>query len=537
MVVISIEFVARRYHATPWGAHVNEGQIEWPPCPWRILRALIAVGYNKLGWSDGLPTTAKTLFEKLSQSAPAYSLPATWTETHTRHYMPVRDGKAEKKAKVFDAYLRFHEPNSELLVRFDVQLDSDERTALQQLVEALAYLGRAESWVEASLLSDREAKEQNETQEWCLPATDSTNDRTQLLSPVEADQYHEWREAAVATAGDRAERDAVRAAESKSKKASSATIKKARNKAAAQYPADLFTALQTDNSSWQSAGWPRPPGSHWVDYERPQPAAFSIATSFQANPNSLTSTDTLLLAIDGEGKQGNVRPLMKRALPLMELLHAEAVRQTDKLDLGYLPEITGTTADGRPLTGSHNHAHWLPISLFGRGQIDHVLVYAPGKFSEYAIQAVSNIRWAYAKGIKRLSVNLVGEGTLPELINSLPAQHQHAFPHYGGQVFESVTPMVLRKYLSRGKKSVEGQIREELLERGFSEPESIEVWSDQRMVERSLKGHVLQRKKGKPQPRFARSWAATIRFATPQEVAPLSLGYASHFGLGMFRSI
>lgn len=537
MVVISIEFVANRYHATPWGAHVNEGQIEWPPCPWRILRALIAVGYNKLGWSDELPSNAKTLLEKLSQSEPAFCLPATWTETHTRHYMPVRDGKAEKKAKVFDTYLRFHEPNSKLLVRFETDLDNKERTMLQQLVEALAYLGRAESWVEASLLSTQDAEELNEQRNWCVPASDSTVERTQLLSPVAENQYAEWRETTVATAGDRAEREVVRAAENKNKTASPAIIKKARNKAAAQYPIDLVSALQTDNSTWQSAGWPRPPGSHWIDYETPQPAASSRTISPRVNTNALTSTDTLLLSIDGEGKQGNVRPLMKRCLPLMELLHAEAVRQTDKLGFGYLPEITGTTADGRPLPGSHKHAHWLPLSLFGRGQIDHVLVHAPGRFSEYAIQAVSNIRWAYAKGIKKLSVNLVGEGTLPELVNSLPSQHQGAFPRYGGQVFESVAPMVLRKYLSRGKKSVQGQIREELLERGFSEPESIDVWCDQKMVERGLKGYVLQRKPGKPQPRFARSWGATIRFASPQEIAPLALGYASHFGLGLFRSI
>src|SRR5690606_34470106 len=39
MPTVLVEFPGGRYHAPPWGHHVNEGQIEWPPCPWRLLRA------------------------------------------------------------------------------------------------------------------------------------------------------------------------------------------------------------------------------------------------------------------------------------------------------------------------------------------------------------------------------------------------------------------------------------------------------------------------------------------------------------------
>ncbi len=37
-VIIKLTFPAGRYHATPWGRHVNEGVAEWPPSPWRLLR-------------------------------------------------------------------------------------------------------------------------------------------------------------------------------------------------------------------------------------------------------------------------------------------------------------------------------------------------------------------------------------------------------------------------------------------------------------------------------------------------------------------
>ncbi len=34
-ISIAIQFSAGRFHATPWGHHVNEGLPEWPPSPWR----------------------------------------------------------------------------------------------------------------------------------------------------------------------------------------------------------------------------------------------------------------------------------------------------------------------------------------------------------------------------------------------------------------------------------------------------------------------------------------------------------------------
>ena len=42
-ITLKLTFPAGRYHATPWGRHVNEGVPEWPPSPWRLLRALVAV--------------------------------------------------------------------------------------------------------------------------------------------------------------------------------------------------------------------------------------------------------------------------------------------------------------------------------------------------------------------------------------------------------------------------------------------------------------------------------------------------------------
>ena len=82
MPILTFTFPGRRFHATPWGSHVNEGQVEWPPSPWRLCRALLATGLTKLGWrEDQIPPVATELLESLSGVLPEYQLdPARWHE-------------------------------------------------------------------------------------------------------------------------------------------------------------------------------------------------------------------------------------------------------------------------------------------------------------------------------------------------------------------------------------------------------------------------------------------------------------------------
>jgi CRISPR-associated protein Csb2 len=536
MEIIQISFPARRYHATPWDAHVNEGRIEWPPSPLRIIRALLAVGYTKLGWVKGPSPSAQSAILKLSSAPPAYSLPKG-TESHTRHYMPTKD----KTAKVFDAFLRFNDPDAVLQILFDVEFTDAERSTLAELVGGLTYLGRAESWAEASLLDALASEKLAASGAWCKPNSRGDGRPVRLLMAMSQEAYIAWRTEQVTSAADTLEAAEREKAAARGRTLTAKAVTHARDKAQENYPGDILAALQLETSTWQSQGWPQPPGTQWIDYTVPgsllgQEPLCTLPTASQPE-----TVHALLLAIDGEGKRGTVRPLMKRALPLMELLHGESVRKaTRELSSGNLPELTGRNHDGTVRRG-HQHAHWLPLSLFGKGRIDHVLVWNSVPFSAQAIAALSSIRWAYSKGIDRLSVNLAGMGCIKEIERQLMSQpackKQGLAPLQTGNVWESVTPLVLRKFVhKRGKKTPEGQIREELLERGFSDPVSVEVWSSTQMVENDLKGFVLKRKDGKQSPPFKASWGATIKFSTPQS-GPVCLGYGSHFGLGVFGAV
>ena len=79
--IIKLTFPAGRYHATPWGRHVNEGVPEWPPSPWRLLRALVAV------WKRTCPDLSEAARRSCALTQPPASIAAA-SRCHTRQRCP-----------------------------------------------------------------------------------------------------------------------------------------------------------------------------------------------------------------------------------------------------------------------------------------------------------------------------------------------------------------------------------------------------------------------------------------------------------------
>ncbi|MFQ5555909.1 MAG: type I-U CRISPR-associated protein Csb2 [Acidimicrobiales bacterium] len=147
---VAVRFPLGRYHATPWGESVNEAGIEWPPSPWRVLRALVAVWktrHPQLSDDDVVP-----IFDRLVAEPPTYLLPPT-TIGYTRHYMPkLTEKTAWKKdtSLAFDSFLSI-DRDDPLVISFP-GVDEADRAVLETLVESLPYLGRADSVCHASVL-------------------------------------------------------------------------------------------------------------------------------------------------------------------------------------------------------------------------------------------------------------------------------------------------------------------------------------------------------------------------------------------------
>ncbi len=162
---IAIRFPLGRYHATPWDRSANEGATEWPPSPWRLLRALVATWYTR--WPDLPAAELDALLDALGDP-PSYRTPPS-ASAHSRHYLPDLDhskGETGGTALTLDAFLSVPK-SEELLVRWETDLPIAQREVLAKLVELLPYIGRADSVCDARLLDVDEAPDST----WWQPGT------------------------------------------------------------------------------------------------------------------------------------------------------------------------------------------------------------------------------------------------------------------------------------------------------------------------------------------------------------------------------
>lgn len=177
---LAIRFPLGRYHANPWNRAVNEGTSEWPPSPWRILRALVATWHIR--WPDLAADVVDGLLDDLADP-PSYRAPAA-KPGHTRHYLPdLNHRKAEtgNTDLTLDPFLSVPR-DAELLIQWDTTLPAERREALGKLAELLPYLGRAESVCEARVLDENPEPDAA----WWRPQADGNETgvrRTRLLTP------------------------------------------------------------------------------------------------------------------------------------------------------------------------------------------------------------------------------------------------------------------------------------------------------------------------------------------------------------------
>ena len=545
---LAFRFLAGRYHATPFGHHVNEGLIEWPPSPWRILRALISVGYTSGVWNgEGPPPAARSLIEKLSAELPSYHLPLA-LGTHSRHYMPIGvldDKKIEKTSLVFDTWARVGD--EEMTVTWkDVSLDQNEASILDDLVQCLNYLGRSESWVEGRMMEAGEPVEESN----CLPdqqgeVPDRGWEQVALLAPMGVSDYAAWR-------AKQCEGALASLPLPDGRKPSKALLRK-RDKAVEPYPADLLDCLQMHTNWWRSHGWSQPPGSRRVFYRRPSDAIAVGAPKTKWATAPERQVEAMLLSLTNASRNDHALPHVTRTLAQADLLH-RALISIAAGNGAPPPELTGRDENRHPLRGPHEHAHINPLDLDGDGHLDHILIWAHMGLGVKAQAAIRAVRKTFTKGdIEPLRLALAAAGSLSDLAQ-LPDKYGHTIVAITtrASVWQSVTPFVPPRHLkARGKNGLEGQIRAELRSRGFPEPTRVHQLAPMRRNQSiskpsnggAVRGSkvdwarfryfVLTRQRG-PGPPVACGFAIHLEFDQPVS-GPIALGYGSHFGLGLFE--
>ncbi len=486
MLAIKFKFTANRYHATQWGRHVNEGVQEWPPSPWRLLRGIVAT------WRRTLPDVPSdrvvSILEALASEYPRFHLPPASTG-HTRHFMPYNEGTRERTTLVIDSFVATCPDKPLFAVWQNLELSDQQRTDLKTILHNMPYLGRAESWVEASLASDCPEVNSRPLEDGALPEGDWEIVRTLMpRSPVRLED------------------------------------------------------LERETSTLRRSGRIDPEGAQWCPYVRERDCFTKFRSESRQTRKRGAGTTVVRFAMDG-----NPLPMAFDTLRWGELARRCAMAQYGRRNEGAKSEtLSGKDSSGKPLSG-HRHAFYLPTDEDGDGRLDHVTVWAPGELDEKEFRAIVSVEELNLGGGRApVRLSYLSHGKEDDFVGVSPLFRK-------SRRWRSLTPYVLPRHVKfRGIKDENGrkhmvdgpeeQIRREISLRCPDWPGLRDVKIAHNR-ERILPMHSGRSGGFRPFEFFryrrggGSSGGGAFNFTLEFESAvcgPIALGFACHYGLGIF---
>ncbi|MGH3246600.1 MAG: type I-G CRISPR-associated protein Csb2 [Trebonia sp.] len=477
---LAFAFPLGRYHANPWDRAVNEGASEWPPSPWRILRALVATWHTR--WPEFPAAEFDALLSALAV-LPSYKTPRADTG-HSRHYLPDLDHRKAETGHTdltLDPFLIL-DKGVEVRVRWDVDLDTGQRETLAKLAELVPYLGRSESVCEARLLGPDEDEEPDETWWQHSRASDTNSRRTRLLSP--------------------------------------------------SHP---FTreALEVSTAEVRKQKRTLPPGTEWVTYTIVDHRG-ATQRRRQTTPqrNMVRRATAIRFAVIGRAP---VR--ITNGVLVADEAHRVAAKLLEKAEIpdGRRVEIMGT----RGARTDHGHAHWIPVGDVGETAefVRNLIIFVRDGLetneigSLLTIGKLSGTRGGEdgyeVRGFPEQRLLFQAAGQLADVAPELVART-------GATRWRSVTPYlpVRHPHLDRETPSefLTADVTRELHHHGLPGPSRV-------TVAEPTAGQVNQFRRYRLKERLAHSRQGTglaLEFESPV-TGPLLLGQLSHFGFGRFE--
>ena len=482
MVAIKFEFKAKRYHATQWGRHVNEGVPEWPPSPWRILRGMVAT------WRRTAPEIPEgrvvPILEALASEYPSFHLPPASTG-HTRHYMPYIEGTRERTTLVIDSFVAVCPGKPLFAVWQNLELDNQQRADLGAILRNMPYLGRAESWVEASLASEHPEINSSPLEDGALPEGDWEIARTLMpRSPIKLED------------------------------------------------------LEKETSTLRRSGRIDPEGAQWWPYIRKRDCFTAFRSGRRQIRGRGAGATVVRFAMDG-----NPLPMAFDTLRWGELARRSAMSRYGRRNEGGKSEkLSGKDASGSPLK-RHQHAFYLPTDENGDGRLDHLTIWTPGGLSEKEFRAVVSVDALKPEGREPVRLAYLAHGAACDFEGVSPlfgkAKRWRSLTPY-------VLPRHTKfRGPKGGKRMVDGpeeQIRREVSLRcsDGTHLRDVEIAHNQGRIESMESGRF-----GGFRPfeffRYRRGGGSngggafnfTLEFEEPVN-GPIALGFACHYGLGLF---
>lgn len=481
MIGLRIEFLAGRFHANPWDRGTNEDDVEWPPSPWRMLRALTA------GWYRSGEENREAFLRILDRLAepPVYELPRA-TSGHSRHYMPqggIKNGKPETSL-ILDSFLaldRGCEPVATAYVIWPhVDFQGEELSVLESCCAKIGYLGRAESW--ASLAVVRE------------PPLLAGRERVDLASRSSGNGPLARRLAAgPSLRGD-----------------------------------GLLRALSETTAMMRKARRLVPRGSAWIEYRLPADFLM-VREQFDAADRERPVFGPMLMRFGLQRGVHSVLPPITEAVLFADLMRKAAIKHLSQREGEPATRRLAGKCDEGGVRQGHDHPYFLPHDSNNHGVIDRIDVWFPNGCTHAEYRAVAGVSKLYEPLRYRDDFLVTFLGTIER-------------PQ--ARTWKTATPIVLERFpkLRGPGKSIivdapQQQVRD-MLQRVTPQEVRIELWEAGSAIMRRG-GHrtrldaFRRTRVGKADVTQPPPVGATISFNEPI-VGPLVLGRLAHFGLGRF---
>lgn len=505
-LIIEHCFPMGRFHATRWKQSPYEDRFgEWPPSPWRLLRALAARWFQyarELGDLDEKKRNG--LLNKLASTLPAFYLPPlSFSGTPIMQYQPTSvewTDKSKKSAaykkpqttKNADRYRTLPIDRSLYWVWEDLDLDKNESRLLDLLLERILYFGRSESYCRLRRIESLPLCISPN----CLLSENGSEDMQPVLAPITGKDLN----------------------------------------------IDALLAITDDKVHLK--GRPVPPDTAWFFTRLPEPSELSVRThSTQSHQNAL---HCIQFAVGGR-----IYPPLSHWVKITERFRGNVIRclsryispnsdgRYDRLtceEKNILSLITGKDGQGKPLLG-HEHAFFI-LWPDDNGFPTRLIVWRKHAFSRDEVEALLSasekaLTWDNSTSSWKLRVvPLPFETTPPE---GLVAD---------SKIWISVTPFVppanRHRFRKNGRlrpnESIESLLVNLLKKQDLPEPSAVTLLEND-LGHSWMKLHETRSRRfsneDNRKPYVRPGFNIRLKFSSSVQ-GPIILGDSSHFGLGLF---
>ncbi len=488
MLTIELKFPSGSFHATPWGRNVNEGVPEWPPSPYRLVRALYDVWKRKRpDWQD---ERVEPLLAALASEPPLFHLPLA-SAFHTRSFLSENDRDITRRQLVFDAFVALDKESSIIVGWPKVDLNNAQRNDLDELLALMNYLGRSESWVTARVFPSDESADWN-----CTPLNGSTPKKEFESLPVACPMPSQ-----------------VYALKPYTIPAS----RKGKPKVVRWLDALAWSASDVLDSKLSE-----PPAFQFVMYLR-SAYCFDVKPSHGARKYE-PKVNAVLYSMESK-----VLPQVTSTIEVSERvrrrlmgIHKNLTGDPTKIS----PKFSGKDADGKPLKG-HKHAYIMPLDMNRDGFLDHLLITCKEPFDpkEKELQALDRLKLVHQHG-GRPEIQLVALqwGKMGEIVGTQAETR-----------FVSATPFLPPRHYRKGR----GEFMEWLVQEVAKEaehhglPKPVRITLVPRLISspREIRWLEFRRNRKGESPQIGYGFELIF----PERVTgPVAIGQGAHFGLGLF---